>query len=317
VGASIIVAAYIALEFWGGLDDHRHGSLSDYTIYTTAASHWLATGRFYDFAVWGQNADGVPHYWPVLYPPPILLLMVPFTVLPAPLWWIIPIGVTTWAIRKMQPAQWTWPLLMLAFCYPRTGSAIWYGNPTMWIVMFVALGCLYRWPGPLVLLKPTLAPYALVGINSRAWWVVLAGFVAVSAIFGGLWFDYFDTISRNHIPLNYSMPDMVTTALPLIAAAGRDRRTFHSYEPSARFLIESIRNRRLPLRANPAGSWGWALSARPAAAIALAPTPTAAARSTREASHRRRHPPSPAQPGGAGIPALARALARATGNFNP
>jgi hypothetical protein len=292
VGVSIIVAAYIALEFWGGLDDHRHGSLADYTMYMGAASHWLTTGRFYDFAVLGVNADGVPRYCPVLYPPPILLLMVPFTFLPAPLWWIIPIGVTCWAIWKMQPAQWTWPLLTLALCYPRTASMIWYGNPAMWIAMFVALGCLYRWPGPLVLLKPTLAPYALVGIRSRAWWVVLAGLVVVSVAFGGLWFDYFDTISRNHIPLNYSMPDMVTTALPLIAAAGRHNRTLHSYEPSARFLLESFRNRRLPLRANPAGWWGRALAAMPVAEIAVTPTQTPASRTTRETSHRRRHRPS-------------------------
>lgn len=246
VGATLIVGAYIALELWGGLDDHRHGSLADYTMYMEAARHWLATGRFYDFDIWGAHADGGPFLLPVLYPPPILWLLVPFTALPAPLWWIVPIGVTAWAIWNMRPAEWTWPLLAFAFCFPRTGAVIWFGNPTMWIAMFAALACLYRWPGPLVLLKPSLTPFALVGITSKRWWVALAVLVLGSVAAGGLWLDYFDVLARNHIPLSYSLPDVVTVALPVIAAAGRDGRTFRSWEPVAHSILESVRQRRLP-----------------------------------------------------------------------
>lgn len=158
----------------------------------------------------------------MLYPPVILYLLVPFTVLPAPLWWAIPIGVTGWAVARLRPARWTWPLMALAFVYPRTGGMIWFGNPGMWIMMFVALGCLYRWPGALVLLKPSLAPFALIGIRSRGWWLVLGLLGVLSLPMLGLWADYVATLVQWHLSPIYSLPDAVPTAIPVLAALGRD-----------------------------------------------------------------------------------------------
>ena len=40
--------------------------------------------------------------------------------------------------------------------------------------MAIATVCLARgWPLTLVLLKPSLAPFALPGIHRRSWWIVL------------------------------------------------------------------------------------------------------------------------------------------------
>jgi len=60
VGVCLVVGVYIAVELWGGLDDHRHGSLADYILYREAAAHWLATGRFYDYGFWAVGAWGPP-----------------------------------------------------------------------------------------------------------------------------------------------------------------------------------------------------------------------------------------------------------------
>ena len=46
-----------------------------------------------------------------------------------------------------------------------------YANPTIWIVAFVGLALRFAWPGALILLKPSLFPFALIGIRSRGWWL--------------------------------------------------------------------------------------------------------------------------------------------------
>lgn len=219
LGLAAIVGAFIVYAA------PEHASQIDYQLYVQAARHFLATGDFYSFGFWttGGGTPGI-HFSPVLYPPIVLYLLVPFTVLPPILWWVIPIGVTAAAILRLRPAEWTWPFIAAAFVWPRTAAILWFGNPGLWVVMFVALGCLYEWPAVLVLLKPSLAPFALVGIRSRGWWLGLGILGVASVPLLGLWTDYVSLLARMHLPLSYSLLDVPTTALPFLAWLGRDGR---------------------------------------------------------------------------------------------
>ena len=62
----------------------------DFLVYRDAAARWVSGGGFY----WLWQLSGRYAIWvgpsPILYPPVILLLLVPFTILPPFLWWAIP-----------------------------------------------------------------------------------------------------------------------------------------------------------------------------------------------------------------------------------
>ena len=221
VGFVAVVTLILAVVFLAGM-----ASAMDYTMYRDAARHWLETGRFYDYTVQCGLPGGPFETCPVLYPPPVLVLLVPFTVLPAFLWWAIPVGVTAWCVASMRPARWTWPIMAACYCFPFGAvRMILCGNPGMWIVAFVALACRYGWAGPLVLLKPTLAPFALIGARSRGWWLAAVIVAIVSLAMIPLWFDYASLLAHPPIslPWTYSLPQVVPCLLPVAAWAGRSK----------------------------------------------------------------------------------------------
>ena len=64
----------------------------DYQLYMDAARSWLADGTFYlPYQLAGPYLVTAGD---VLYPPYSLVLFVPFTFLPAILWWAVPIAIT-------------------------------------------------------------------------------------------------------------------------------------------------------------------------------------------------------------------------------
>ena len=196
----------------------------DFVLYRDVAARWLAGGPYFEpYQLAGpydiQAGD-------VLYPPVGLVLFVPFAVLPAalawPLWWAIPIGATTWAIRRLRPRPEVWPLLALCVAWPTTLLKTWTGNPVIWCVAALALGTLYRWPSVFVLLKTSLFPFALFGANRRSWWVALGVLIVVSLPFGGLWADWLTSIVNAHGGgLLYSTLEIPMLLLPLVALFGR------------------------------------------------------------------------------------------------
>lgn len=172
--AVYLVLALLALA-WGAIQigdvlvhwRYAHSIGSDYHLYTTAAARWLAGGGFYHpYQLSGPYiiGDHIGGNGPILYPPTMLLLFVPFTVLPWILWWAIPIGVTAWVVRHHRPRPLVWPVLAFLVAFPTTLSAIETGNPTLWFTMALALGTVYGWPAILLVLKPTIAPLALIGL---------------------------------------------------------------------------------------------------------------------------------------------------------
>jgi hypothetical protein len=108
--------------------------------------------------------------------------------------------------------------------WPTTPLKIWTGNPVVWSMAAMALGVIYLWPSVFVLLKPSLAPFALFGANRRSWWLAAGAFVALCLPFGALWLDWLASVanSRGGGPL-YSALEIPMLALPLVAWAARTR----------------------------------------------------------------------------------------------
>jgi hypothetical protein len=202
----------------------------DFALYRDVAVRWLAGGSFYE-----PHQLAGPYlvaHGDILYPPVGLWLFVPFTVLPAFLWWAIPSALTVWAIARVRPRPAVWPLMALCLAWPTTPLKIWTGNPVIWAMAAMSVAIVYRWAAPFALLKPSLFPFALFGVRERAWWVGLAVFLALCLPFGGLWVDWLASVlnSRGSGPL-YSVLEAPMLLLPLVAWAGRTRQVSRASPP--------------------------------------------------------------------------------------
>jgi hypothetical protein len=198
----------------------------DFVLYRDVAARWLAGGPYFEPYQLAGPYD--IRAGDVLYPPVGLLLFVPFALLPAaiawPLWWGIPLGAVAWASWRLRPRREVWPVIALCVAWPTTLLKTWTGNPVIWCVAALALGTLRYWPSVLVLLKPSLAPFALFGANRRSWWLALGGFVLLSLPFGSMWVDWVTSVvnSRGGGPL-YSTLEIPMLLLPLVVWLGRRR----------------------------------------------------------------------------------------------
>lgn len=194
---------------------------ADLGLYVSATNGWLHGSAFYpahQLAGPYAIADG-----DILYPPTTILLFLPFLALPAVLFWLIPLGVLVQGLAARRPAPWTWPLIGLCLAYPPTMVKIVHANPFMWSAAAVSLGLAYGWPSVFALLKPSLAPFALIGLRRRSWWIALGGLALVGILFGGLWGQYWTALlnSRNPSGLLYSISDVPLLLVPIIGWLGR------------------------------------------------------------------------------------------------
>ena len=202
-------------------DINGYGAI-DYNLYVDATRRWLASGTFYEPYQLAGPYPITPGA--ILYPPITLVLFVPFTAIPAILWWVIPLATTGWAVIRLRPAFWTWPFLALCLAWPPTLVKLVGGNPVLWAVAALSLGVIYRGPSVLVLIKPSLFPFALFGVRSRAWWVTLCALIVVSLPFGLMWIDWLRTVLNSQGGgLIYSIQEVPMLAVPLIAWSGRHR----------------------------------------------------------------------------------------------
>lgn len=194
----------------------------DFVLYRDAAARWLAGGSFYEPY---QLAGPYPiTAGDILYPPVALWLFVPFTVLPAVLWWAIPVVVTAWAVWRLRPEPAWWPLIALCVAWPTTLLKTWTGNPVIWSVTALSFGVIYWWPSVFVLLKPSLFPFALFGANRRSWWIALAVFAAMCVPFGGMWGEWITTLANSTGGgFLYSTLEVPMLLIPLVAWLGRRR----------------------------------------------------------------------------------------------
>ncbi len=194
----------------------------DYHLYIDTASRWLSDGTYfqpYQLAGPYQISAG-----DILYPPVALLLFVSFTFLPAVLWWLLPAAALSWSLRRLRPAPAIWPMLAACATWPTTPLKILTGNPVIWVVGALGIGVLYAWPSVLVLIKPSLFPFALFGARSRRWWLALAVFVAIGLPFGSLWLDWVHSILNSRGGgIGYSILEIPMVAFPVLAWVGRKR----------------------------------------------------------------------------------------------
>jgi len=188
----------------------------DYRLYMDATQRWLDGGQFYQsYQLAGAYSITAGD---ILYPPVALWLFVPFTVLPAGLWWLVPIGLTTVVVWRLRPGPIAWPLIALCMAWPPTLVKLITGNPVMWAVVALALGCLYRWPSVFVLIKPSLFPFALFGVTRRSWWIALGIFGLMSLPFGAMWIDWLTTVvNARGGGIAYSVQEIPMLLLPLVA----------------------------------------------------------------------------------------------------
>ena len=218
----------MALAFQLAFDRSRVFYGGDYRIYRDAAVSWLSGGGFYkQWQLSGHYVIAFTGNYAILYPPVILWLLVPFVYLPWLLWWVLPITAVAHSLWRLRPSIWAWCVLLAVFdLWHRTPELFIWGNPGMWAVAALFLGVLYDGPAVLVLLKPSLAPFALSGVRSRRWWAVLIGFLVACVPFAGMWGDYLRVLLNSNGTLAYSLADVPAMCLPLVAWAGRDGRTF-------------------------------------------------------------------------------------------
>lgn len=209
-----------------------HAGFDLWGTYLSAAQRFLdGHGFYYDwqlagpYDVWFQPVD------PILYPPTMIPLFAAFTVLPAWLYWAIPLGVIGACIWSLRPRPLALALCLLLAVWPNSLiMQAWFGNPTMWIVAALAVTVTgRRWAAPFVLLKPTLAPFAAWGIRSRSWWIGLAALVAISLPFLPEWLTYASVLqnARNgeQSSLLYSIWNVPAMLIPVVAWLGSSRGT--------------------------------------------------------------------------------------------
>jgi hypothetical protein len=225
LGITALVLMVIALQLVvaDSHDWYGHWAI-DYQLYVEVTRRWLAGGEFYQSWQLAGSYRVADPYGSVLYPPVAIWLFGPFTVLPAVLWWILPLGAVAWTVWRHKPEAWAWPVMALCVAWPPSIVKLVTGNPVMWAAACVALGTIYAWPSVFAVLKPSVFPFALRGVRSRGWWLGLALIVVASLPFGAMWGTWLITVlNARDGGLLYSILEVPLLALPLIAWTARPR----------------------------------------------------------------------------------------------
>lgn len=189
---------------------------NDLNGYIAGARRFLATGSPYlaeqSAGPWQLQPDSFIH------PPVAVLLFLPFAVLPAILWWVIPLGVTAWSVVRLRPAPWAWPVMAACLLWPRTAGILIAGNTDMWVAAAVALTLATGIPASvLIVMKSSYLPLALVGANRREWWIAGIGVAIVCLLFWPLWFEYLKVLTGATLEPLYSLYNAPYVAVPLVA----------------------------------------------------------------------------------------------------
>jgi hypothetical protein len=224
------LALFAAAEFVAIFDGaQRRGEVAwDFALYRRIAEHWLATGQVYfpHQLAGPYEAAGEVN----LYPPVALVLFIPFLILPAPLWWAIPMTVISYELIRWRPTRWVWPVLALTACTPAVSAALVYGNSSLWAVALLCLGFRAPFAWALLAFKPVEAVIGFVlAIRTRpdAYARGIAVVAGLSALFFMAWPEYPRVIANlGQSPL-FGIASWPWLLLPSIAyvARTRDKRT--------------------------------------------------------------------------------------------
>jgi hypothetical protein len=161
---------------------------------------------------------------PALYPPIVGPVFAIWRLLPAVLWWAIPIAIVAYAIVRWRPALWAWPVMLATLIWPNTADSLWAGSSNLWIVAGVAGGLIWGWPAAVVAFKPSLAPFLLIGVRRRSWWIAVAVVAVLSLAMLSEWLRYLTVLQNLESPgAVYSLGDLPLLLVPVIAWAARRR----------------------------------------------------------------------------------------------
>ncbi len=190
---------------------------ADHAIYMAQAHRVLAGGPLYP--AWELSGPFLPNQLPQVYPPlTVYGLIVPMSLLPDALWWIVPLAIVASVVIHHRPSEWGWALILaLLIAYPDTWTVIAAGNPSLWVAAGLALATVRRPFAILALVKPTLSPLALLGARSRAWWTAMAAYGAASLALLPASVDYLHVLGNYREPLPLPPKEWALLAIPLVA----------------------------------------------------------------------------------------------------
>ena len=133
----------------------------------------------------------------------------------------MPAAAVGWCLFQLRPSRLAWLWVRVCLAWPTTPLKILTGNPVIWAMAAMALGVLYAWPSVLVLIKPSLFPFALFGIREKRWWLALIAFAIACVPFGSLWIDWIHSILNSQGGgIGYSILEAPMLALPIAAWLG-------------------------------------------------------------------------------------------------
>jgi hypothetical protein len=234
LGLALMILAFASVQAWRLYQTFAvyDAVALDYRSWVHIGERVLSGGGFYSAeqlaGPYAMSTEWVryPTSVPTLYPPPFVVVFVALTAVPSFLWWAVPLGIIAYLVASWRPAPWSWPFLALALCWPNSPSVVIVGGTSMWVAALLASGLRWHWPALFILLKPTLAPLALVGIRHRSWWVAAIGLGVVSVALLPMWFDYL-TVLRNASDSNplRSLGDLAVFAAVLLAWGTRRGKT--------------------------------------------------------------------------------------------
>jgi hypothetical protein len=220
--ATVMVAAVTTARFEYAIRFLDPGI--DYETLIGATRNFVSGGGFYPAeelaGPWVYHEIDSPFGPAILYPPDALLLFLPFLVLPKILWWAIPISIVAWAVWRLRPHPAAILVMVLLLGVPYSRESIFWGNPVMWMVAATAAGLVVGWPGVFVLLKPTLAPFALAGFPRRSWLIALLALAAINVPLLPMWADWVTVIRNSQLGPGFSWHQYPLMAVPVVAWLG-------------------------------------------------------------------------------------------------
>ena len=188
-----------------------------------AARRWLGGGSYFlDRQLHGPYLHGESD---VLYPPTALVLFVPFSFLPTIAWYAAPLAIIAVALWRLRPIAWALAIMALLACWPTGLVETVNGNPLIFVVAALFASAAWGAPASLVLLKPSLLPFALFRADTRAWWLGLVVLVMLSLPVLALNLRWLQVVAdlRGRSGMWFSLYDVPYVAIPLVAWLGRRR----------------------------------------------------------------------------------------------
>ena len=145
--------------------------------------------------------------------------------LPFQLWWVLAVGLLGYVVWSWRPALWAVALILVCLAFPNQPVLYFRGAPVIVFAALVAAALRWKWPGALILLKPSILPFALIGIRTRGWWITAGILLVLSLPLIPLIPDWLRAIvdARGRDGWLYSVKDLPLLMVPVIAYLGRTR----------------------------------------------------------------------------------------------